>query len=153
MANPNGRFGQFSPNNMRSSAVKAIKGAPMGGIVPALVDGYLNLKSGDDLGTAAFKAAGSAMLWSIAPGVMGASMAASMGVEMYSGFKTWERQATENYRGQTYQGVVGGGYQDTARAQTMRQAAVQAIQGSKLNARSALGGEAQIINKNFTRTL
>jgi hypothetical protein len=37
---------------------------------------------------------------------------------------------------------------DTQRAQTMRQAAVQAIQGSKLNARSALGGEAQIFANN-----
>jgi hypothetical protein len=153
MANPNGRFSQFAPSNVRSSAVKAMKGVPKMGVGSALIDGYLNLKSGDDLGTAAFKAAGSAMLWSIAPGVMTAQMLGSMGVEAYSGFKTWERQARENYRAQTYQGVVGNGFQDTARAQTMRQAALQAIQGSKLNARSALGGEAQIINKNFTRTL
>jgi hypothetical protein len=43
------------------------------------------------------------------------------------------------------QGIVGGNYMDTQRALTMRQAAVQAIQGSKLNARSALGGEARIL--------
>lgn len=41
---------------------------------------------------------------------------------------------------------LGGNYMDTQRAQTMRQAAVQQIQGNKLNARSALGGEARIFS-------
>ena len=46
---------------------------------------------------------------------------------------------------------VGGNYMDTQRAQTMRQAAVQQIQGNKLNARSALGGEARIFsNRHIT---
>lgn len=38
-------------------------------------------------------------------------------------------------------------YQDTEQAYTMRQAAVQAIQGSHLNARSALGGEARLMHR------
>lgn len=46
---------------------------------------------------------------------------------------------------------VGGNYMDTNQALTMRQAAVQQIQGNKLNARSALGGEARIFsNRRFT---
>lgn len=46
---------------------------------------------------------------------------------------------------------IGGNYMDTQRAQTMRQAAVQQIQGNKLNARSALGGEARIFsNRHIT---
>lgn len=50
-----------------------------------------------------------------------------------------------------YSQSVGGGYIDTNQALTMRQAAVQQIQGNKLNARSALGGEARIFsNRRFT---
>lgn len=41
---------------------------------------------------------------------------------------------------------VGGNYLDTNQAATMRQAAVQQIQGNKLNARSSLGGEARIFS-------
>ena len=44
--------------------------------------------------------------------------------------------------------TVGGHYMDTNAAMTMRQAAVQQIQGNKLNARSALGGEARIFANN-----
>lgn len=40
-------------------------------------------------------------------------------------------------------------YQDTNQALTMRQAAVQAIQGSKLNARNALGGEASLMHRGY----
>lgn len=133
--------------------MQSMKNAPKIGVGGALLDGYLNLKSGDDLGTAAFKAAGTAMLWTIAPGAMTAQMVGSLGVQGVVGYQNWKRHAQENYRMQSYQGRVGGGYQDTQRAMTMRQAAVQAIQGSKLNARSALGGEAQLINNNRFRTM
>lgn len=42
-------------------------------------------------------------------------------------------------------------YQDTQQAATMRQAAIQAIQGSKLNARNALGGEAAMMHRRWRR--
>lgn len=42
-------------------------------------------------------------------------------------------------------------YQDTQQAATMRQAAIQAIQGSKLNARNALGGEAAMMHRRWVR--
>lgn len=45
-----------------------------------------------------------------------------------------------------HQVAIGGGYVDTQQAQTMRQAALQQIQGNKMNARSALGGEARIFS-------
>lgn len=153
MANPNGGFGRQVVTDGANAARKTLANMPKGAVVPSLIDGYLNLKSGDDLGTAAFKAAGTAMLWSIAPGAMNAQMMGGMAIEGYVGYQNWKRRAQENYKMQTYQGMVGGGYQDTQRAMTMRQAAVQAIQGSKLNARSALGGEARILNKNTTRTM
>lgn len=53
-----------------------------------------------------------------------------------------QRMVRENRR--TNQ--IGGGYVDSQHAVTMRQAAVQQIQGNKLNARSALGGEARLFS-------
>lgn len=48
--------------------------------------------------------------------------------------------------------TIGRGFSDTEAAQTMRQAATQQIQSNKMNARSALGGEARIFsNKNFNQ--
>lgn len=49
--------------------------------------------------------------------------------------------------------VIGGNYVDTQQAQTMRQAALQQIQGNKLNARSALGGEARIFSPYAARSI
>ena len=43
----------------------------------------------------------------------------------------------------------GGKYRDTDHAYTMRQAAVQAISGSKMNARSAIGGEARLMHRPY----
>ena len=42
-------------------------------------------------------------------------------------------------------------YRDSNAAYTMRQASVQAIQGSKLNARNALGGEAALMHRSYVR--
>ena len=50
---------------------------------------------------------------------------------------------------QYYKPNLGGLYADTQAAQTMRQASVQAIQNSHMNARSALGGEGAM----FARSL
>ncbi|MFP3359475.1 hypothetical protein R0K17_19275, partial [Planococcus sp. SIMBA_143] len=52
---------------------------------------------------------------------------------------------------QHLQGTIGGGYMDTQRALTMRQAAVQSIEASKMNSRSSLGGEARILSNTWTR--
>ena len=73
----------------------------------------------------------------------------------YGGTKAayaFRRQRHDQYnsmRQAAYGNVVGGNYMDTNAALTMRQAAVQQIQGNKLNARSALGGEARILSRNM----
>lgn len=128
-----------------------IPGGPIGKGMSAMtaLDVWGNLQSGDDLGTAAVKAGANYMLWSALPGPMTAltftPMLAqgAMGVGNFIHHKQqwWNQQFKQD-------GQVGGNYIDTQRAQTMRQAAVQAIQGSKLNARSALGGEARIFANN-----
>jgi len=111
----------------------------------------MNMAAGDDFGTAALKAGASASLWASAPWVMGAytvattlPMAAGSLYSSYLNQKQWWNQQHLN-------GQIGGNYQDTQRALTMRQASVQAIQGSKMNVRSALGGEAKIISKNWMK--
>ena len=115
----------------------------------AAFDIYGNLQSGDDLGTAAVKTAANQILWAAAPGPMAALTftpmlakgAMAVGTFAHHKQQWWNMQHKPT-------GIVGGQYVDTQRAQTMRQAAVQAIQGSKMNARSALGGEAKIFANN-----
>lgn len=122
-----------------------------GNIGFGVVDAGMNMAAGDDAGTAIGKAAVSTALWFTAPGIMTAHMAATMAPMAAAGVYNWNRQAKTNWQNAHLQGQVGGMYQDTQRAMTMRQAAVQAIQGSKMNARSALGGEARILNNNWNR--
>jgi len=110
-------------------------------------DAWMNVQNGDDIGTAAVKAGTNQILWSMAPVPMGiatfgaplAQGAYQAGVFHYRKQQWWNKQFHPN-------GEVGGNYMDSQRALTMRQAAVQAIQGSKLNARSSLGGEARIMS-------
>lgn len=122
-----------------------------GNMAFAAIDIPMNMAAGDDFGTAALKSGASAALWASAPWTMGAYTAATLipiaGAALYN----TKRQKTNDWNMVHMQGQLGGNYMDTQRALTMRQAAVEAIQGSKLNARSALGGEAKILAQNFQR--
>lgn len=114
------------------------------------IDTVMNMKQGDSFGTAAFKGVASGMLWTTMPGIMTAHMLATSAPGVVSAVNQYKRQK-ELWWNQAHRGNFGGNYVDTRRAQTMRQAALEAIQGSKLNARSALGGEARILNQNMYR--
>lgn len=116
----------------------------------AVIDTILNIHDGDDFGTAAVKGAFDGMLLVTAPYVMGAIELGQIGSAAYAGYHQYQRQQ-QSWWNKQFAPNFGGNYQDTRRAQTMRQAAVEAIQGSKLNARSALGGEAKIFAQNFNR--
>lgn len=48
---------------------------------------------------------------------------------------------------QHYKSNFGGNYQDTQQAYTMRQRGVQAMQASRMNARSVLGSEARTLHR------
>lgn len=122
-----------------------------GNIGFGVLDAAMNMSAGDDFGTATLKAAGSTALWYTAPGLMTAYTAATMVPQVAGAAYQWHQKAKAGWRNSHLNGQLGGQYQDTQRALTMRQAAVNQIQSSKLNARSALGGEARILNNNWNR--
>lgn len=128
-----------------------VKKIGLGGVgVWAGIDTVMNMKQGDSFGTAAVKGVASGMLWATMPGIMTAHMIATTAPGVINAANQWTRQK-EQWWYKQHLPNFGGGYQDTRRAQTMRQAAVEAIQGSKLNARSALGGEARILSQAMYR--
>ncbi len=111
----------------------------------------MNVSGGDDLGTGLVKAGAETALWNFAPGIMTAHLAATTIPDMVIAGHEWKRRREGEYKKNFYRGTVGGDYIDTQRAATMRQASVEAINGSKINARSILGGEARLLNQNSHR--
>jgi hypothetical protein len=111
-----------------------------------------NMAAGDDFTKAAMKGTVDSILWTnYAPAMMAYQLATGLPAAGQAAY-SWYNQQKQWFNTMHLNGTVGGNYHDTQKALTMRQAAVQAIQGSKLNARSALGGEARILNQNWTRT-
>lgn len=106
----------------------------------------MNMKEGDSLGKAVFKEAGDAALMALGGpvywGVQGAQIAGAVAAGIYNLSNTKTSTFRQNTRTSPQFRYV-----DTESAYTMRSAAVQAIQGSKLNARSALGGEARLLSR------
>ncbi|UOE58226.1 hypothetical protein IRB79_26660 (plasmid) [Cytobacillus oceanisediminis] len=111
------------------------------------LDAASNMYMGDDVGTSLAKAGVTGAIFASNPVLAPTLMMGSLAGEAYWGVQKFNMQKKSWWNAQyAYNNQVGGNYMDTQRAMTMRQAAVQAIQGSKLNARSALGGEAKIMN-------
>lgn len=109
--------------------------------------------SGESWKKSAVMAAGETVIEAVAPGAFWALMAFNMvkGVPgaIVRGGESAERRFNEARRNAA---VPTFSYTDTQQAATMRQAAVQAIQGSKLNARNALGGEASLMHVSYSST-
>lgn len=121
------------------------KGLGMGFYAGMGIDTAMNMMNGDNFGTAAVKGAFTGMLWhtfGFMP-MMAIELAPAVPAMIESGAK-WKKEK-QQWWNQQFLPNFGGSYQDTRRALTMRQAGIEAIQGSKLNARSALGGEARLI--------
>ncbi len=117
---------------------------------------YLDYKDARETGsgvtTSAFKAGVSNIAWNMAPFLAGTAMLAPVAYQGAKAAYDWRKQKTQSLFDMKHPtGMVGGNYRDTQQAQTMRQAALQQIQGNKLNARSALGGEARIFSNNYYR--
>lgn len=144
----------MSEQPVKVSALKKVGGAmpsAMGSVFFGL-DLASNVAAGDNLGTSLLKAGTSAVLGATAPVLFGAITTAPMVRDLALGYYNFTREKQNWWNKQfAYSNVVGGNYMDTQRAQTMRQAAIQSIQASKLNARSALGSEARILNPYNTR--
>jgi len=144
--------GEGVRHQILSGAKQALSKAPKGVWGKGMLgftgfDIYQNVQMGDDVGTAMVKAGAQHIYWTMAPALAATTTFAPMIGEAAYGAGKFLHQKEQWWNKQFNQtGMVGGQYMDTQRAQTMRQAAVQAIQGSKLNARSALGGEAKIFS-------
>lgn len=109
------------------------------------------MNNGDSFMSAAFKETAENALYASNPAIMSAIQMAPLayqGVKAAHDFRKRKSEELHDMRYNMY-GKIGGNYMDTSRAVTMRQAAVQQIQGNKLNARSALGGEARIFANNI----
>ncbi|AXK21608.1 hypothetical protein ACW4EZ_30240 (plasmid) [Bacillus toyonensis] len=110
-------------------------------------DVAVSLYGGDGLGTSLAKASIKGVLKASNPVLYGVVGWGSLAQKGYWGLLEFNHQREQWWKAQyATSNVVGGNFLDTRGAQTMRQAAVQAIQGSKMNARSALGGEAKILS-------
>lgn len=136
-----------------SAAKQAIKNAPKGTLLMNGLNTYSDYNSYRDQGAstvgAAARTAVSTALFHSNPALMTAIQTLPLvyqaGVAAHDFRRRKSEEMWENNTPRPY-GGLGGGYVDTKAAQTMRQAAVQQIQGNKLNARSALGGEARLFS-------
>lgn len=90
------------------------------------------------------------VLYGIAPArlVFGGMIAPAIARGAVVGARQLKETAQQNWQ-DTHKIGPRFRYQDTEQAVTMRQASVQAIQGSKMNARNALGGEAALMHRGY----
>lgn len=72
-----------------------------------------------------------------------------MGISAMKGGAEFAKDAYKSFQGSLYKPAMGMGYRDTEVAATSRARGVQAIQNSRLNARSALGSEAAPLAAHF----
>lgn len=121
-------------------------------VAHGVVDVNRKVNEGHSITGAVAKSAVETALYSMNPGLMTAIQLTPLAIQGVQAAQQYRRGKAEQMlsAGNASQ-RVGNGFMDTAQAQTMRQAALQQIQGNKLNARSALGGEARIFsNRRYT---
>lgn len=142
---------KVAETSIGSRAINLVKDNPIMatvGVGSFMYEVNSQTKQGNGLGVSIMKAGVENALWDLNPALMFAATLAPMAVQGGVAAHKFRRKRTEeryDMRHNSY-GQIGGGFIDTMQAQTMRQAAVQQIQGNKLNARSALGGEARIFS-------
>jgi hypothetical protein len=108
-------------------------------------------RQGNTLGTALLKGGLEGLYFGAMPALaMTTQVFAPAASGIIRGAYAKSRSLTDSYN-QQMRPASSFSYQDTQGAATMRQAAVQAIQGSKLNARNALGGEAALMHRSYSR--
>lgn len=106
------------------------------------------MSSNGNMGEAILKGAGMYALEAVVPGAFMVNTVADMGgaaATAYIDHKRYGNARIQKY----YRGNFGGNFQDTQAGYTMRQRGVQAIQQSKLNARSVLGSEARSFHSTY----
>lgn len=103
-----------------------------------------NIKPGEALVRGAFYAAGEALLPGFGLLTTVGALGGAIGGSAIDHAK-YGKQKIQKY----YRPGFGGDYQDTQQAYTMRQRSAQALQQTKMNARSVLGSEARTFHANF----
>lgn len=128
----------------------AVKGGMASGLASHALGIGMNIgfqkMSGDSTGEAVVKGAAWYAAEKFVPGAMLLSTLVDVGkagYEMYHDDKLYGQGRIQQY----YRGNFGGNFNDTQQAYTMRQRGVQALQQSKMNARSVLGSEARTFHR------
>jgi hypothetical protein len=119
----------------------------MGGVYGAIAGGVLSRVNDPNFGRSMAKGIGTSLLWN-AIGPVGNVLAIGGGVAAL-GSLAYEGGRERFYRNlsSSYARDIGGNYVDTKQAYTMRQAAVQAIERSRVTGRQVLGNEASYLHK------
>ena len=132
----------------------AQSGGGLGKLLPFGISVGVDLASAKSLGLSPIESVGRGLAIWAGYGVLGTGpmLALTMGYPLARAAATAlpvAYRAKQAQWNQYHKPNLGGRYADTQAALTMRQSAIQAIQGSHMNARSALGGEAAL----FARSL
>ena len=110
------------------------------------INTFFNVKEGNSIFTSVLKGTIEAIPYAILPGPMITYDLMRLGGVLAKGAHQYNKALSQRYTNMLNP-QPRFTYMDTRQALTMRQAAVQAIQGSKLNARNALGGEAALMHR------
>ena len=117
-----------------------------------LIGGYQDyrrkIKEGHSRGTALFQAALETVFYNQFPVAMWGQLGYTVLSAGAPALQQW-KQKRDRWWNSLARPNVGGGFMDTAQAQTMRQRSVQQIQKSHLNARSALGNEGRLMHFSY----
>ena len=138
---------------IRSTPIKGMN-LPKAGVIGGIIDGGIDFairraeNPNGNIGVQLLQSAGTAAAWAVAPtlmwGITALELAHGAGKMMASARRAvYESQFAEAGK----LGVIGGNFNETGFTYTSRQRAMQAIQSSRLNVRSALGGEARSLNR------
>lgn len=135
---------------------KGIKSGMSKVSIPGAVNAFGKVKTetdqGRSLAASTIKAGAGYGMYVMAPELVWGYNAAKLAGEGASAAIDFRRRKGHQIAAENRYNTIGRGFSDTEAAQTMRQAATQQIQANKMNARSALGGEARIFSsKNFNQ--
>lgn len=140
--------GKDSVNKVTKYLGKVPKADMFGFALGAGIETISSIKQGKGIGESLFRGAAMGVVENVIGGwsLLALSLA-PVAPSLARGYLNWQDKLNSKYRARTDPANMSFSYSDTEQAYTMRQAAIQAIQGSKLNARSALGGEARLMHR------
>lgn len=108
-----------------------------------------NLKQGRSFGASALRVGVDIAAYSVFGGAYTAAQVGYGAYQAAGAAVDYRKRKGQELAVKSEGGRIGGNFMDTDQAQTMRQAATQQIQANKMNARSALGGEARIFSGGY----